>query len=435
MNGTGRGLIVAAPRSGSGKTILTIALQRAFVRRGIRVRGAKCGPDYIDPAFHSAATGEASINLDGFAMAPDVVRGLASSIAADTELVIGEAAMGLFDGAVAEGRSGAAADIGNLLDWPVLLVIDASGAAQSVAAVAHGCATFPGAPRVGGIIANRVASPRHRRMIEDGLARIGMPLLGTLSPDPGFSLPSRHLGLVQAGEHSDLGDRIDAMADLVTAQCDLDAILAMAAPAPLAPMPPCSLRPPGQRIAVARDDAFAFFYPHLARWWRDAGAEITFFSPLADEAPADGCDSGWLPGGYPELHAGRLAGNGHFLAGLRRFAETRPVHGECGGYMVLGRSLEDADGVVHPMAGLLPVETSFARRELSLGYRRAILRRDTTFADAARTLFGHEYHHATLAGEGGGEAFADIADAAGAPLGVAGHREGLVSGSFFHLIA
>ncbi|WP_371416674.1 hypothetical protein [Sphingosinicella sp. BN140058] len=185
----GRGLIVAAPRSGSGKTILTIALQRAFARRGIRVRGAKCGPDYIDPAFHSAATGESSINLDGFAMAPDLVRGLASSIAADAELVIGEAAMGLFDGAVAEGRSGAAADVANLLDWPVLLVIDASGAAQSVAAVAHGCATFPGAPRIAGIIANRVASPRHRRMIEDGLARIGMPLLGALSPDPGFSLP------------------------------------------------------------------------------------------------------------------------------------------------------------------------------------------------------------------------------------------------------
>ncbi|WP_371416673.1 hypothetical protein [Sphingosinicella sp. BN140058] len=240
---------------------------------------------------------------------------------------------------------------------------------------------------------------------------------------------------MQAGEHSDLGDRIDAMAELVTAQCDLDAILTMAAPAPRAPMPPSSLRPPGQRIAVARDDAFAFFYPHLARWWRDAGAESTFFSPLADEAPADHCDSCWLPGGYPELHAGRLAGNGRFLAGLRHFAETRPVHGECGGYMVLGRSLEDADGVLHPMAGLLPVDASFARRKLSLGYRRAILRRDTSFADAGRTMFGHEYHHATIVGEGGGEAFADIADAAGAPLGAAGHRRGLVSGSFFHLIA
>ncbi|PSJ38315.1 cobyrinate a,c-diamide synthase [Allosphingosinicella deserti] len=432
----GRGLIVAAPRSGSGKTILTIGLQRAFAHRGRVVHGAKSGPDYIDPAFHAVATGRQSINLDGFAMTPDLLRGLGAGIASGADLVIGEGAMGLYDGARAEGRSGASADVANALGWPVLLVIDASGAAQTIAAVAHGCATFPGAPRIAGIIANRVASARHKSMIEDGLARIGLPLLGALAPDERFSLPSRHLGLVQAGEQADLDARIDVVAERIAAQCDLDAIFAAAGATATAPLPAARLRPPGQRIAVARDEAFAFFYPHMLRWWRDGGAEIRFFSPLADEAPDAECDSCWLPGGYPELHAGRLAANRRFLDGLTRFSATRPVHGECGGYMVLGRSLEDADGVHHEMAGLLPVDTSFATRKLSLGYRRAVLRRDTTFAEAGRTLFGHEYHYATeRAADGDAEPFADIADAAGTALGAAGHRVGLVTGSFFHLIA
>jgi cobyrinic acid a,c-diamide synthase len=189
-------LIVTAPRSSSGKTIVTIGLQRAFARRELKVHGAKCGPDYIDPAFHAAATGRASVNLDGFAMEAGLLRGLAAAAASEADLIIAEGAMGLFDGAMAEGRCGASASVANLLDWPVLLVIDASGAAQSVAAMAHGCATFPGAPRVAGVIANRVASPRHKAMVEEGLARIGAPLLGALAPDDSLALPSRHLGLV-----------------------------------------------------------------------------------------------------------------------------------------------------------------------------------------------------------------------------------------------
>lgn len=416
--------------------MVTLGLQRAFARAGVRVAGAKCGPDYIDPGFHAAATGRPSINLDGFAMPPPVLRGLASAIARDASLVIAEGAMGLFDGARLEDRSGAAADVSRMTGWPVLLVVDADAAAQSVAAVAHGCATFPGAPRIAGVIVNRVASDRHAEMVRDGFARIGLPLSGLIRRDAALALPSRHLGLVQAGETEAIDARIDAIAARVAAQCDLDAIRAAAGATPDAPPAPPTIRPPGHRIAVARDAAFAFFYPHLERWWREAGAAFQFFSPLADEAPPADCDACWLPGGYPELHAARLAGNARFLTGLRRFAETRPVHGECGGYMVLGRSIEDAEGVRHGMAGLLPVETSFARRRMSLGYRRATFRAHTGIARAGDTLLGHEFHHATIvAGSDQGEPLVDLADARGVPLPPAGHRAGHVTGSFFHLIA
>lgn len=422
------GLMVAAPRSGSGKTVITIGLQRALARTGLVVRGAKSGPDYIDPAFHAAATGAPSVNLDGFAMPDAMIAGLAAQTAAGADLIVAEGAMGLFDGS----DGAACADIARLLGWPVLLVVDASGAAQSVAAAAHGCATFPGAPRIAGVIANRVASPRHARMIEAGFARIGLPLLGALPVDARLDLPSRHLGLVQAVE-TDPG-RIDAIADLMAEHCDLNAICELAVPTVAAPMPAPTLRPPGQRIAVARDAAFAFLYPHMLDGWRRAGAEIIFFSPLADEPPSGDCTACWLPGGYPELHAARLAASDRFKHGLRRFAETRPVHGECGGYMVLGRTLEDAEGRTHAMAGLLPVATSFARRRRHLGYRRATWRRDTAFAKAGETHLGHEYHYATIVADDGAP-LADMADGGNEPLPAAGHQQGNVSGTFFHLIA
>ena len=425
---------MAAPASGAGKTTITIGLQRALRDRGLRVHGAKCGPDYIDPAFHEAATGRPSINLDGFAMDGPLLRRLAAQAASDSDLVIAEGAMGLFDGTRADERSGASADVARLLGWPVLLVVDARAAAQSVAAVAHGCATFPGAPPIAGVIVNRVASARHAAMVEEGFARIGLPLLGMVRADNAMDMPSRHLGLVQAIETDELDSRIAHIAEHVGSQCDLDAIVAAAGATSDAPRRAATVRPPGQRIAVAQDDAFSFFYPHLAQWWRAAGAELCFFSPLADEAPPADCDACWLPGGYPELHAGRIATNTLFLAGLRAFAADHPVHGECGGYMVLGRSLEDADGVVHAMAGLLSVETSFARRRMTLGYRKATLREDTRFASAGQLLLGHEFHYATIVASDG-MPLADMADAQGQVLPPAGHRNGEVTGGFFHLIA
>ena len=431
------GLLVAAPRSSSGKTTVTLALMRALSRRGLRLRGAKCGPDYIDPAFHRAATGQPSFNLDSFAMAPDLLDALASETAARADIVVAEGSMGLFDGVrAAESRTGANADIAARYGWPVVLVVDVSGAAQSAAAVALGCKLYDPRIRLAGVILNKVASARHRRLVEAGMERVGLPVLGALMRDAALVLPERHLGLVQAGETADLDARLDRLADLAEAGIDLDAVLACAGgavPASAGRLP----RPPGQRIAVARDAAFSFLYPHLEAGWRLAGAEIVPFSPLADEAPPEDCDICWLPGGYPELHAGRLAASTRFLDGLRAFAATRPVHGECGGYMVLGRTLEDADGITHSMAGLLPVATSYRKRKLHLGYRVARLCGHTPLGRQGLRVVGHEFHYASEMSPAAAEAdaLARVTDAEGTDQGLAGHRVGLVGGSFFHLIA
>lgn len=431
------GLLVAAPRSSSGKTTVTLALMRALTRRGLRVRGAKCGPDYIDPAFHRAATGQPSFNLDSFAMAPGLLDALAGETAARADIVVAEGSMGLFDGVrAAENRTGANADIAARFGWPVVLVIDVSGAAQSAAAVALGCTLYDPRVRIAGVILNKVASARHRRLVEAGLERVGLPVLGALMRDAELVLPERHLGLVQAGETADLEARLDRLADLAEAGIDLDAVIACAggsAPSSVGVLP----RPPGQRIAVARDAAFSFLYPHLEAGWQLAGAEIVPFSPLADEAPPESCDACWLPGGYPELHAGQLAAATRFLDGLRAFAATRPVHGECGGYMVLGRTLEDADGNTHAMAGLLPVATSYRKRKLHLGYRVARLSSDGPLGHRGARIVGHEFHYASELSPSAAEAdaLARVTDAEGTDQGLAGHRVGLVGGSFFHLIA
>ena len=313
-----------------------------------------------------------------------------------------------------------------------------TGHAQSAAAVALGCARFDPRIDVAGVVLNKVASERHRRLVEDGMTRIGLPVLGALMRNTELTLPERHLGLVQAGETDELDARLERLADAVEGALDIDRLMALSRPTRLETAGNAqSLPPPGQRIALASDQAFSFVYPHVLMGWRTAGAEIAPFSPLADEPPPSDCDVCWLPGGYPELHAGRIAGAQNFLEGLRAFSESRPVHGECGGYMVLGRSLEDAEGYAHPMAGLLPVETSYAKRRMHLGYRVAHLLGDSAMGQAGRRLVGHEFHYASVTQSDTSReaAFARIADAEGNDLGFAGHRRGLVTGSFFHAIA
>lgn len=432
------GLIVAAPRSGSGKTTVTLGLQRALVRRGLTVRGLKCGPDYIDPAFHAAATGAPSANLDSFAMPEALLALIALDAAGHADLVVAEGSMGLFDGVPGpQGRTGASADIAALTGWPVVLVIDVSGQAQSAAAIALGCMHYDPRIAIAGVILNKVASERHSRLVGQGMTRIGLPVLGALPREASLILPERHLGLVQAGETADLHARLEALADVVSAAVDLDALVAAASAtvmiAPLMAAP--ALPPPGRRIAIARDAAFSFVYPHVEAGWRAAGAELAPFSPLADEPPPDGCDCCWLPGGYPELHAATLARATHFLSGLRSFAQTRPVHGECGGYMVLGKSLIDADGLAHAMAGLLGVETSFAKRRMNLGYRRAVLQADGPLGPAGAGLTGHEFHYATIVAQGDDPPFAMVSDPHGSSPAPSGGRRGNVTGSFFHAIA
>ena len=434
---TARGLIVAAPRSGAGKTTVTLGLLAALKRRGLAVQAAKAGPDYIDPAFHQAATGRKSVNLDSWAMRPSLLDALVVEAASRADMLVIEGVMGLFDGIdAAAGRTGSTADLVARFVLPVLLVIDVSGQSQSAAALLRGFVTHDPEVKIGGVVLNRVGSERHRKFVADAIAASGIPVLGSVPRDEMIALPERHLGLVQAGEHGDLAERLDRLAAIAETHLDLDGILRLAVPPHLAEAKQATaLPPPGSRIALAQDAAFTFVYPHVLDGWRRAGAEIVAFSPLADEPPPKDCDSCWLPGGYPELHAGRLAGAHKFRDGLARFAATRPVHGECGGYMVLGEVLEDADGISHPMAGLLGHATSFARRKLHLGYREATLLADSPIGRAGSRLRGHEFHYAALVATGNDEPLVELADGQGQRLGTSGSRRGHVTGTFFHAIA
>jgi cobyrinic acid a,c-diamide synthase len=433
-----RGLIVAAPRSGAGKTTVALGLMRALARRGLGVQPMKCGPDYIDPAFHAAATGRPSVNLDTWAMRRDLIAALVADASRDADLVIAEGVMGLFDGVADTGQTarGSTADLAALTGWPVVLVLDVSGQAETAAALALGCARYRADVHIAGVVLNRVAGPRHEQMIVPALEKIGLPYLGALPRREDLAMAERHLGLVQAVETGDLAEKLDRMSLAMAETVRLDEIVRLARPTMMAPpaIPVRGIAPPGQRIALASDVAFAFSYPHIMDGWRRAGAEVIPFSPLADEAPDAGVDAVWLPGGYPELHAGTLAAATKFRAGLAALAAGGvAIHGECGGYMVLGAGLEDADGKRHAMAGLLGVETSFARRKLHLGYRRGRLLARSALGEAGTEVFGHEFHYAALAANPD-EPLASVEDAARATVPECGSRRGSVSGTFFHVI-
>jgi cobyrinic acid a,c-diamide synthase len=435
---TARGLIIAAPHSGAGKTTVTLALIAALKSRGLAVHTAKAGPDYIDPAFHAAVSGRASVNLDSWAMPGKLLDALAAQAADGADVLVIEGVMGLFDGAPGlSGQNGATADLAAHFDLPVVLVLDVARQAQSAAAVVRGFAAHDPAVRIAGAILNRVGSERHRALVADAIATLGIPVLGAVPREPALALPERHLGLVQAGEHPDLAALIECLAATARRYFDLDAITAKAVPLKLATVArqAVALPPPGQRIALARDRAFSFVYPHVVDAWRKAGAEILLFSPLADEPPPERADSCWLPGGYPELHAAALADARRFVTGLQRFAATRPVHGECGGYMVLGESIEDASGQSYAMTGLLGHATSFARRKLHLGYRTARLLADGVLGRAGTFVRGHEFHYASLTVAGGDAPLAEITDAQGGRLERTGGCRGRVTGTFFHAIA
>lgn len=434
------GLIISAPASGTGKTTLMLGLLTAFRAQGVTVQPFKSGPDYIDPAFHAAASGRPSVNLDSWAMTPARIAALVGA-AHGADLILAEGSMGLFDGVAAPGEtgSGASADIAALMGWPVVLVIDVSGQAQSAAAVAAGFAAFRPDAQVAGVVLNRVASPRHEALVRAGMTAAGIQVFGALPRQASIALPERHLGLVQAEEQPHLAQVLADAGAFIAAHIDLGALRNAARGQNSPATPAAYVTPPGQRIALARDAAFSFVYPHLLADWRAAGAEILPFSPLADEGPDASADSCWLPGGYPELHAGVLAAAGHFRHALQGFAQTRPVHGECGGYMAMGAGLVDAQGARHEMAGLLGLVTSFQKRKMHLGYRVAALAVPAIGQPAGTRLRGHEFHYATILDQPDAP-LADVSDAMGVTVPETGSVRafsggGVATGSFFHLIA
>jgi len=421
------GLLIAAPTSGSGKTTVTLGLLRALGNAGIAVKPGKAGPDYIDPAFHRIACGRECLNFDPWAMRPELL----VAQAATTGPMIVEAMMGLYDGAA--DHTGSPASLAKMLGLSVVLVVDCARMSHSVGALVGGYAAFDPGVEIAGLILNRVGSARHESMLRAGLASSGIPILGVIFQDKHLALPERHLGLVQAGEIEGIEAFMEHAADVVTRSCDIARLAALAERRTgEVAAPACRIPPLGQRIAIARDEAFAFAYPHLVNGWRDEGAEIGWFSPLADEAPDAAADAVFLPGGYPELHAGRLSAADRFRAGmLDRAAAGATLYGECGGYMTLGEGLVDAAGSRHAMLGLLPLETSFASRRRHLGYRRV---KALAGPYAGIALTAHEFHYSTVVHEGQAERLFDAVDAAGELVGPAGLCRGNVSGSYMHLI-
>jgi cobyrinic acid a,c-diamide synthase len=432
-----RGLIIAAPRSSSGKTVITLGLLRALRAAGMRVAAAKAGPDYIDPTYLAAAVGAPCRNLDPWAMRPATLAAQIDALSHKADLVLCEGVMGLFDGA-GRAAAGSTADLAALTGWPVILVVDTEGQGASIAALVKGFADHRSDVEIAGVILNRVAGDRHTAILRDALARAlpALKCLGAMPRAEALHLPSRHLGLVPAGERADREVFIAGAAALASRHIDRATVAELAKPAQLSQVAENAALPPlGRRIAVARDDAFVFAYPAILDSWQRAGAALTFFSPLADDAPAAECDAVYLPGGYPELFAAQLAGSRRFLEGLRSAAaRDAAIYGECGGYMVLGTTLIDAVGQAHAMAGLLPVATSFAAHKLHLGYRQATLAADTPLGRKGAAYRGHEFHYASILAEGDGAPLFTGTDADGQPLGTLGRVAGTVMGSFVHLI-
>ena len=427
------GILISAPSSGTGKTTVMLGLLRAFSDMGLRVQPFKSGPDYIDPAFHHAAARKASFNLDSWGMDEALMNTIVAE-GEDADIAIAEGSMGLYDGVATKGASGfgSSAETAVRFGWPVILVVDVSGQAQSAAATALGFMNYMPDLPFGGVILNRVASPRHERLARLGMEQAGIKVLGVLPRRGDLALPERHLGLIQAIEHPDLEQAISNYASFLSEHVDLDAIRAVAQ-GTNAPKVGRLVRPPAQRIALARDAAFSFTYPHLLKAWRSEGAEILPFSPLNDDLVPD-ADLVWLPGGYPELHAGTLAGANRFLTSLHEHAATKPVHGECGGYMALGTTLIDKEGVAHKMAGLLGVVTSYEKRKFHLGYRQAVLQEAVLGYQRGSRLRGHEFHYSTILEEPDAP-LAQVTDADGNLVSETGSLRGHVSGTFFHMIS
>ena len=429
-----RGLIVAAAASHSGKTIVTLGLIAALRVRGHRVAAAKCGPDYIDPRFLAAASGGDAVNLDPWAMAEGRIMARLAGQARGSDFVIIEGVMGLYDGGT--GGAGSTADLARITGLPVVLIVSAQSLAQSAAAIATGFAHMAQGFDVAGAIINGVASDRHAALIREGFAASDVPLLGLVRRDPALALKSRHLGLVQAGEHDTLGRLIESAGEVVADGVALDRLIDLTGPVAggdNGKAPGSSSLPPlGRNLAIARDTAFAFAYPHLLADWQAAGASISFFSPLADEPPGTHADAVYLPGGYPELYAGQLAAAGQFKTGLQDAAARGAlIYGECGGYMALGEALIDADGTRHAMAGLLPLVTSFQARKLSLGYRRL---RPLGGAPFPVAFSAHEFHYSTIVSESAAERLFAAETVGGQALGEIGSQRGRVMGSFAHAI-
>jgi cobyrinic acid a,c-diamide synthase len=392
-------LVVAGTHSGVGKTTVATGLMAAFARRGVAVASAKVGPDFIDPGYHSLATGRPGRNLDAWMCGPDAMGPLAARAAHEADLLVVEGVMGAFDGA-ADGTASSTADVATLIDAPVVLVVDVHGMSGSVAAVVHGFATLDPRLRVAGVVANRVGSVRHAGFVRDALAPLGIPLLGTLAVDDAFSWRDRHLGLVPVVERpAEVRAALDHLADAVERSCDLAAIERLATNAPTKSVRDVRLpeRTARVRLALATGRAFSFLYEDNIEALTAAGAEMVPFDPCVDDRLPERCDGLIAGGGFPEVYADALADNTSLLEDVRRFvASGGAVWAECGGLLWLAERLDQ-----RPMAGVVPTTARMTTR-LTLGYRRARTTTTSPFGHPGRALRGHEFHYSTVEPAGSG---------------------------------
>jgi cobyrinic acid a,c-diamide synthase len=397
-------IVVAAAASGAGKTTIAAGLIAALRRQGLVVQPFKCGPDYIDPSYHARAAGRPCRNLDAWMLDGEQLLEGFSRACGDADIAVIEGVMGLFDGSNWDDERASTAHIAKLLGAPVLLVVDIAGAARSAAAVVMGCQHFDRDLALRGVVLNFAGSEGHANGCAGAITTMtGLPMVGWLPRDSKLQIPERHLGLVPGGENPDSSSLIADIADAVTRRFDLAAVIeiaraAGAVPGFPAPAPAVHRAPPARRpvIAVARDDAFCFYYPENLELLTEAGAAIEFFSPLRGERPGDDAAGVYLGGGYPELHASELASNvglWHALEDLR--ARDAPIYAECGGFMVLTQGLIDREGRRWPMAGLIPGVTRMTDKLAALGYRHAAALRPNLLTDGGDELRGHEFRYST----------------------------------------
>lgn len=417
-----RPLVIAGTASGVGKTTIAAGIMGALRQRGLMVAPFKVGPDYIDPGYHMAVTGVPSRNLDTWLTSPEAVRSIYDKGAAAADVSVVEGAMGLFDGRSGAGARGSTAEIAAITGGAVVLVVDCSRMAYSLAPLLSGFSRFDPRLFFAGAILNNAGSPGHARMLEDAARQAGVPVLGVFPRDPGISLKSRHLGLVPAGGQGgtlagDLPDVLEQIIKRVDENIDIDALLAAAgdsgdsnsaasgdtilnsvAALYEGTMPNSGIKygvPKKIRLAVACDEAFSFYYADSLEALEDAGAEVIYFSPLRDQGlPA--CDGVYLGGGFPEVYAAELESNvsmRHSLAGAA--GDGLPVYAECGGLVYLCRSME-VDGKRHKMAGALPLKARMTGRRQALGYVEATALRDSILLGAGEQARGHEFHWSAI---------------------------------------
>ncbi|WP_437983916.1 cobyrinate a,c-diamide synthase [Sorangium sp. So ce117] len=399
-------LVVAGTASGVGKTTATVAIARALRARGLQVALFKCGPDYLDPTYHARAVAGTSHNLDGWMMGREAVLSTFAAETAGADVALIEGVMGLFDGASPTGEEGSTAEIAKWLEAPVALVVDASGMARSVAALVQGFAGFDPALRVAAVVCNQVGSRGHLDILRQAQAQVNrsLPVLGGLPRDEAQRFPERHLGLRTADEAALPEERLDHWGAQAEAWIGLDALLEIARAAPPLPAAGAAATPGAAagaqrgraRIGLAFDEAFHFYYADNLRRLEAAGAELVRFSPIGDARLPD-VDALYLGGGYPEVHAERLAANAALRGEIRAFAgRGGPIYAECGGLMYLTEAIRTLDGRAHPMVGLVPAEAAMCEKLQALGYVEVETQARTILGGAGLRFRGHQFRYSEL---------------------------------------